>query len=119
VRQVLRSRLLRLSRRMERVREQQQSIGNLRIFGAEHAGLPAAIRLASDNDPLHTEIAKFLNCIAQAFTVPSGLCGTRWSVGARLAKGEIAAEHGHSRLPKNLCESHKQGRIAVSACTVG
>jgi hypothetical protein len=48
--QVLRALLLGLSRRMERIREQEKAANKLRFLGAEHAGLTSAIRVAAEKE---------------------------------------------------------------------
>jgi hypothetical protein len=47
---MLRALLLRLSRGMERIREQQQACYQLWLFGAEHAGLASAVGVAAQED---------------------------------------------------------------------
>ena len=49
----------RLLGRMERIGEQKQSVGYLRIFGGEHGGLAAAIGVSAQEDPAVGESAQF------------------------------------------------------------
>src|SRR5580704_5914046 len=51
VEEVLRAKLVRLAGRVQRIRKQEQSGGFFGRFGAEHAGLPSAVRVAADEHP--------------------------------------------------------------------
>ena len=58
IRQVRGAQLLRLIRRMERVRQQEQRIHNRGILGCQHAGLPAAVGVPAQKQANRLAIAR-------------------------------------------------------------
>jgi hypothetical protein len=51
--------LVRLVGRVERIGEQKESVGYLRILGREHGSLAAAIGVSAEEDPAVRENAQF------------------------------------------------------------
>jgi hypothetical protein len=117
--EMLRSELVRLPWRMKRVRQQEQSIGNPRIFGTQHTRLPSAVRLSAHHDLLHSQIPEFLDGVAQTFAIASRFGRARWTVRAVLAKRQVATENGQAHVTEPFAEDNEHGRIAVAASTVG
>ncbi|MCU1337164.1 MAG: hypothetical protein JWO19_2745 [Bryobacterales bacterium] len=69
-RKVTDSKLGRLSRRMQRIREQQESVGQTGIFGRDHARLPAAVGLAGEMyGNAGSLLPKELHSLTDAFAV--------------------------------------------------
>ena len=80
------------ARRMQRVREQEQSCDKLRIFGGQHAALAAAIGMAAEKNLSRRLSSQDFHGPAQAFTIARGHGGKRRAVRTRLAKWEIATQ---------------------------
>jgi len=98
---VLRAKLIGLSRRMQRIRQQEEAgsqsrsfvRGFLRNLGTEHAGLPSAVGVAAEKYAAGREILDYRDCILQAGTIAFAVAWCRRSVGSILTVGEIAAQH--------------------------
>lgn len=117
--QVLRALLLGLTRRMQRVRKQQQASGEFRLFGTEHARLASTIGMAAEEDAARDLFSKGGNSVLQAGAIARGVARTGRSPGADLSKREIAAEDGESRGRECLCHDDQQRCSSVAACSVG
>jgi hypothetical protein len=55
----------------------------------------------------------------QASLITLRASGRRWSVRPRLAKGQIAAQHGQSTSAKCLCQRRQQGTLAIRTGAMG
>jgi hypothetical protein len=109
LREVFGAELSRFVGRVQRIGEQEQSVGGFGIFCEEHAGLAAAVGVSGEDyaglacvsrrltrcrhHVLHKEFQLFCD-LAEAFAVCGGGAGMRWSVRAKLAEREIEAEDG-------------------------
>jgi|SRR5215467_5772247 len=114
IREMLRSLLLGTARWMEGVGKQQKPCRQIGFFSAEHAGLPSAVRVATDKYSVKQVLQvacgkipthKFANCgdrILKAGPVVGSVGGTRGTERARLAKGEIATQHRESGVGEDL-----------------
>jgi len=84
--------LLRLSRRMQWVRKNQQAISNTRIFSGEQSRLASAIRLAAEEHSSGRNLSHLLHRAAQALLI--FLSAVAWRPArATLSKRKIAAQH--------------------------
>ena len=119
--------LLGLSRRMQGIRQQEQAGSQFRSFfrgflcslGAEHAGLPPAVGVASEKYVAAREILDDRGCVLQACAVAFAVARSRRAVGAILTVGEIAAQHDEAGLGKSFRQRDQQRRLTVRSRTVG
>src|SRR5579863_8237299 len=103
-----------LAGRMQRVRQQEQSLRQLRLIGRQHAGLPAAVGMAAQIDMPRNDRAQSVNRLLQARAIGGGAPRRRRPT-ALPAKGQIASQDNQAGGVKRLGRRHKQGRVAVSA----
>src|SRR5438105_4645482 len=87
------AKLFRLAGRMQRIREQKQSVDQTRSFSRQHAGLAAAIGMASDPDSLVFLLAGFENLLTKAFAVARRITSTGRSMRAILSKRQVVTHH--------------------------
>src|SRR5580765_1800640 len=98
---MLRALLFGTARRMQRVGQQEQARDQVWLFGAEHAGLASAVRMAAEENaglfvpgrakiPTSPKVREewgtqgsFNRCdgVLQTGTVASGVTGARWAEG--------------------------------------
>lgn len=116
--QMLRALLLGFARRVQGIGEQQQSRGNFRIFGAQHARLAAAIRVAAEKNMAWNFLPERGDRILQSFAVVRGIARPGGSPGSRLPKGQIAAQHGESRGAKRFSHGDQQWSLRIPAGAV-
>ena len=107
--------LLTLARWMQRIGEQQKTIGEPRSFRRQHAGLPPAIRLSAQPNLFGVLGAKIQDLLAQTFAIPRGVTGTGRAMRPFLSKRQIVAHHFNRVFGKRGCESPQQGRIAIGS----
>ena len=89
---VLRAELFEFARRMQRVGEQQQHVGEAGMFRGQHARLAAAVGMASQDQRAGDDLAHGFNGALQTFAI--ALCGMkRRSRGPFLAKGQVATQN--------------------------
>ena len=97
------ARLVRLPRRMQRIGEQQQSVGQIRTLRRDHRGLPAAIGMAArEHVPLHT-LPQRRDRPRDAFAVARRRRRKRRSASPRHAKRQVVAQHqqtGFAKCPR-------------------
>ena len=114
----------RLTWRVERVGEEQQPVCHLGVLSGEDGGLPAAVGMATEKDPLgrilirRLKPSKRIHRIAQPIAVLRGLPERRRAVRALLPVGEVAPKHRESGINEYAGHCHKQRRLAVRACAV-
>jgi len=113
--------LVGLSRRMQRVRQQEQTrgwFGDLlrgfsrsffSQFGAEHACLPSAVGVATEEDATGHEISEYGECIVQAGAITLGVTRPRRTIGPVLTIGEIAAQHDKPASAKVFAKAISKG----------
>jgi hypothetical protein len=58
---------------MQRIRQQQKSVRQLRTFGSQDTRLPASVRVATQPNALRPFFADFQNLFAQAFAIAFGI----------------------------------------------
>lgn len=115
VREVLCPELQGLPGRMQRVREQEQSIGEAWGIGSQHGGHASAIGVTAEEDVLGCAGAtESFDCGKETSLVARGGAEGR-SCWALLAEGQIAAQDGYACGGECIGESDQQRRIAVGA----
>src|ERR1700722_12318649 len=114
-----RAQLLRLARWMQRIGEQQETIGQSRRFRGQHTGLPAAVGMPAQPDLFGVFLANLQDLLAQAFAISSGVAGAWWAVWPVLPEGQIVAHHLNTMFGKYTCQSHQQGCITIRSSAVG
>jgi len=123
--------LLGFARWMQGIGKQQQARDQVWVFGAEHAGLAAAIGMAGEKNsspslPQRTRqgwgTQSLFHCgngILQSGAVAGGVARAGRAPGARLAIGEIAAQDGESGGGESLGQGDEQRSLGVRAGAVG
>ena len=117
-RKVTRAELLRFARRMQRIGEEQERVGDAGRLRREKRRLAAAIRMASENDERRGDLAHSLGGAQQAFAINFGPGASieetlRRAGGALLAVRKIAAQNMKTGTRKGFGDRHQQRRIAV------
>src|SRR5689334_5239280 len=97
-----------LTRRVQRVGEQEKSRRYLRLLGSQHACLTSTIRMASEKDPSGNLCPQNFHGPAQAFTVARSHSWEWWSMRLRLAKGQIAAQNKIAGIRKCIGSGSQQ-----------
>lgn len=130
--------LSRLSRWMERIRQQQQSsqpceiiglrmlalqsigwtICGLRI-GNQHGCLPATIRVAAKEDATGHTLLHDIYRTPQPLSITRGKSGKRRAMRAQLAKRQVAPQHHDSHLGKRVGYCHQKFGLAIRSRAVG
>ncbi len=105
-------------RRMQRVRQQQQSIRKVWICHGCQRRLPPAIRVAAEHDRTYGHLANSVYGLAESLLVFLCPCGDRRTGCSFLAKGQITAQDQEPRLAERPGEGDQQGSVAVAASTV-
>ena len=110
-----RAQLLGLIRRMQRIRQQQQRVGNRRIFGYKHARLPAAVRMAAQEHANRLALGYLADGLHRAPQSRAILCAVakRRAVRTRLAERQIAAQHHDAGICECFRYGDQQGRAAI------
>ena len=112
-RQMLHSQLRRLARRMQGIRQQQQSCHQVRLPGAQHRRLPPAVRMPAQENSSTAQFPQSRDCISEPVTIAFRVSRPRRTVGTRLSKWQIAAQHGKAN-PGECCRKGDQkGRAGV------
>jgi hypothetical protein len=105
---MLNPQLFRLPRRMQRIREQQQTFDEARLVGAQHRRLSSTIRMSAQKQAPRDHFAKRGNSILQTLTVASGVAGPGRTKRPALPIRQIAAQHGNARCLECLSQRHQQ-----------
>lgn len=106
--------LVRLIRRMERIREQEQTCTRLGLGGGEHAGLTPAIGMAAEKNRSWAARPQRGGRGAQRRTILGRGFGQGRSKRAALAEREVAAKHTISCSAEGFSESDEQRRAAIA-----
>ena len=94
--------LLRLTRWVQRIGKQKQSLHKPRIFRCEHAPLTAAVRVAAETDRSAGDVLQSDYRGSQTFAIRSGLRWMRRSESLGLPERKVATKHIISRVLKRL-----------------
>ena len=92
-REVLSTELLRLARRVQRIGEQQQRIGDGGVLGSEECSLPSAVRVPAEDDEFRRDLTYRFGGALQSFAIARGCAWERRTRGTCLAIGKIAAQN--------------------------
>src|SRR5438874_11424355 len=106
---------VRLSRRVQRIREEQQSRDEIGLVGGEESGLPAAIGLAAEKDPSRHDATHRGDRLPEAGTVGGGAGGRGRAGRTALAERQIAAQHGKSGGAERFGRREEERRAAITA----
>jgi hypothetical protein len=92
-REVLRAELFRFARRVQWIREQQQSIGDRGIIRSQQSRLPTSIRVAAEYHQIRRDLTHRFYGMLQSVTIARG-CARKWRTGGtHLTIGKIAAQN--------------------------
>ena len=135
--EMLRALLLEAAGRMQRIGEQQQAGNEIGFFGAEHAGLAAAVGMAAEEDAgffLRAKIPASGNpgqeggtqtlfhrgrCILESGAVAGSVSGAGWAERSSLTKRQIASQDGKSGGRKRFGQGAEQRGVGIPAGAVG
>lgn len=104
-------------RRVKRIGEEQEAVGDLRIFGKEHGGLAAAVGMAAEKNAAADLLFDERDGAAQAAAVALGIA-TRRAKAAVNTKGQIEAEHRETGSGESVGDCEEQFRLAIGAGAV-
>ena len=93
LREMLGAQLRRSFRRMQRIRQEQQTVNQLRLFRYEHSGLPPTVGVAAKKRASRDFRSHDRDCSTETFAVSLGTAGARRSKRASEAKGQVEAQH--------------------------
>jgi len=110
--------LLRLARRVQRIGEQQEPVGESRIFRSQHTGLPAAIRDAAEPELAWMLFPEFQQFRLQACAVALGVGRARRTRRALLPENQIVPDDGDLMFGECIGERHQQRRIPIPSGAV-
>src|SRR6266700_3175021 len=97
-----------MPRRMERIRQQQQTIREL-LLRNQHARLASAIALPANKHPRLGKLRYRRDSGLQALAITSGVTGPGWTIMPELPKRQITAEHYQTRSGTGLGHCLQQG----------
>ena len=117
-REVLNSWLIGLARSMQGIGQQDQAIGQVRRFGAQHGGLASTVTLAAEEDTARAEVARCGDGVSEALAIACGVAGARGAVGAGVAEREIASQDVESVSGEIFGECDQQDGLGVAAGAV-
>src|SRR5512146_1396301 len=89
IREVGGAQLLRLARRVQRIRKQEQAGRQVWLFGHQHGRLAAAVGMSAEKDFACNLSPQDFYGTAEAFAIAGGAAGKWRSVGPLLAKRKI------------------------------
>jgi hypothetical protein len=87
--------------RMERVREQQEPGGKVRVFGGQHTSLAATVGMTTKKHGPGSDLAQRFERTAQSCAVDAAISKGR-PVGTRLPEWQIASQDSDSGAGKNF-----------------
>ena len=104
---------------MERIREEEKRLGELRRVGREHAHLPPSVRQAAQDHAPRSELTHRMHGRLETSAVAGRTGGRRGPCRSRLAEGQVAAEDVEARRREGTRYRHEERRAAVSSGPVG
>ena len=110
-----RARLIRTTWRVERIREEQQRVGHLRLLGRGHARLTSSVRLPADGHPAWEQLAQHIRSADQSGPVARRAPGMRWPAPASLTIRKIASQDGEPPSGKGVAHGDEKRRRAIAA----
>ena len=96
-REVLSAELFRFARRMQRIGEQQQGIGDRGSIRGQKASLPPPVRVAAEYDEFRRDLTHRFSGALQSLAIAWGGARERRTGRTHLAIGKIAAQNMKSR----------------------
>jgi len=112
---VFRAKLPRLVRRMQRIRQQQQPVGERRILRRGHARLTPAIRVPAREYAARRQFTKRAYGLADAFAIARRLRRKRRTMRARPPIGQIESQRQVSCGRELRGDRSKQRRFAIGS----
>ena len=119
------------SRRMEGIRQQQQSAQPLQFVlmialdnrrlraGNQHRCLSATIRVPTEEDAAGHTLSYRVDRLPQPLSVTLSRGGKRWPVRACLAEGQVAAQHRNPGLGKRIGDCCQKLGLAIRPSAMG
>ena len=102
-----------LVRRMQRIGEQQQRIGQTVPRGGRHGGLPPAVGMAAGNQAATCQFPQGCSSLRDPFSIACRGGGKRRPLGALLAEGQVVAQHEIAGIGESAREVDQQRRGGV------
>ncbi len=107
------SQLVGFPRGMQRVRKQEQTRNQFRLFCTEHAGLASAVGVAAEENASGDYFLHRGDGVAQTGTITGRVARSGRSVGPRLAVREVAAQHRESGGSEDAGKCDQQWRCGI------
>jgi hypothetical protein len=104
---------VRLSRRMQRVREEEQRRNELGLLGGKNRGLPSAIGLAAEEEGARYDAVHRVDCRPKAGAVRCRAGGRGRPGQAALAERQVAAKHNEPSRAECLGRRDQERRAAI------
>ncbi|HKM46966.1 MAG TPA: hypothetical protein VJX69_05235 [Terriglobales bacterium] len=111
--------LFRLTRRVQRVRKQEESGDQLWFGGAEYRRLAATVGVAAEKDPARGTFTQYCNRVVKSGAIAFRIARKRRARAPFLAEGQIAAQDDVAMSGKSFTERHQQRSGAIRARAVG
>lgn len=108
----------RTPRWVQRIGEQDQSVGEVRLFGCENRRLPSAVRMPPEEHASRHPAPHRENSLAEAFAVARGVSRERRSMRAQFSERECVARDLQIGARKRTLHRYQQRRVGVRAGAV-
>jgi hypothetical protein len=107
-----------LSRRVQRIREEDQRVDEVGLVRRQDAALPAAVRDAGKRDPSADQLPERGDRGLKARAIVGRIRRPWRSCGSSLTEGKIAAQDSHARVLKGFRYRNQERRRTISAGSV-
>ena len=107
------------SGRMKRIREQEQSVNQIRIRSRHYAGLTPTVGLTADVGPARKSLSQQHDHFPKSVLIALGTGGRWWPVGTQLPEWEVIAKYIDTGCGECFREVDEQRCIAIPAGSVG
>jgi hypothetical protein len=112
-RQMLHPKLVRLARRMQRIRKEQQPSHKIRLGSAQHRALPPPVRVSSQKDPPAAQFPQNCNRSSEPIPIPCSVPRPRGTIRPILPIGKIATKHSKSGPSERSSHRYQERRIGI------
>src|SRR5208337_199809 len=104
---MLNAELFRLTRRVQRVRKQEESGDKLWFGGAKYRRLATTVGVTAQKNPSRDTFTQDCNRVVKAGAIAFGIARKRRSGPPLLAEGQIAAKNDVAMCGKSFAECHQ------------
>ena len=118
LRQVLHAQLLWLTRRVQRIRHQQQPRNKLKPLRDQHRALTSAIRMATQKHPSRNKFPDRRHCLRQSFAIACRVSRPWRTCATHLPIRQITTQNDKSRFRKSLSHGYQKRSPAIGTSAV-